>query len=138
MSYKDIHDYDDIIDMPRPTSSKYPKMPIIDRAAQFAPFAALTGHREAIHETARQTQEKKILDENQKELINRNLQILQHHIQNQPQITITYFLKDKSKSGGQYISYTGKLKKIDEYANKLIFKDTTQINIHDIYSIVVK
>lgn len=135
MTYKDIHNYDDIINIPRPKSKKYPPMSMQDRAAQFAPFAALTGHKEAVYEKGRLTEQRKLLDNNQIDIINHQLALLQQDIHHQPQVSITYFVKDSKKSGGHYLIYTGHLKKIDAYSHCLIFTDSTKIPINDIYSI---
>ena len=107
MIEKDEHRYDDIIDLPHHTSKKHPRMPLLDRAAQFAPFAALTGHEAAIKETARLTEEEIELDENRKELLDLRLQQLQECLAEQPMVTVTYFKPDEKKAGGAYVSVTG-------------------------------
>ncbi len=124
--------YDDIIDLPRP-SSKHPRMKAIDRAAQFAPFAALTGHGDAVRETERLTDTDREPDENMKELINAQLQIIMSspdHI-----ISITYFKQDARKNGGAYLTASGTVKKIDKLAGSVILKNGTVIPIRDIRSI---
>lgn len=137
MLNKDIHNYTDIIDMPRHISKNHRPMSRMDRAAQFAPFAALTGHKEAIIETARITDAKKTLDENQLSILNDKLQNILLHISEQPKIKLTYFIADQKKSGGQYISVFKNVKKIDEYERVLIFNDLTKVNIDDIYDIEI-
>lgn len=132
-----IHDYSDIINQPHHVSKVYPAMTMYERAAQFAPFAALTGHKDAIKETERLTTNKKILDENQIEIINQKLQLIITNIQLQPEIKIVYFQKDLRKAGGKYIEKNGKVKKIDEYTKKMILVDGTRINIEDIYGIEI-
>lgn len=132
---QDIHNYDDIINRPRHISSHHPPMSLKNRAAQFAPFAALTGHKEAIGETERLTEEKKILDENQKEILNLKLLDILNKIREQPQVTLTYFVADEKKKGGRYITITNHLYKIDEYENLLIFTDGLRVHIDDIYDI---
>lgn len=132
-----IHDYSDIINQPHHVSKVHPAMTMYERAAQFAPFAALTGHKDAIKETERLTTNKKILDENQIEIINQKLQLIITNIQLQPEIKIVYFQKDLRKVGGKYIEKNGKVKKIDEYTKKMILVDGTRINIEDIYAIEI-
>ena len=110
---KDEHRYDDIIHLPHPTSAKYPRMSMMDRAAQFSPFAALTGYEAAIRETARVTEPKIELDEYEKEVLNERLQMLQETMTQHPTISLTYFLPDERKDGGSYVSLTGAVKHID-------------------------
>lgn len=123
----DEHRYDDIIELPHPVSRKHPRMPLLDRAAQFAPFAALTGHEESIRETARLTEEEIELDEDSKELLDLRLQELQEHLSTQPEVTVTYFCPDEKKAGGAYETVTGRVKKVDEYAGELVFADGRRI-----------
>lgn len=123
MSGNDEHRYDDIIDLPHPVSSKHPQMPLADRAAQFAPFAALTGHEAAIKETARLTEEELFLDENSKELLDAELRYVQEHLSERPEVTVTYFQPDERKSGGVYVTVTGRVKKVDAYARKIVMED---------------
>lgn len=132
-----IHDYSDIIDQPHHVSKVHPAMTMFERAAQFAPFAALTGHKEAIKETERLTTAKKILDENQIEMINRKLQLIISNLQLQPVIKVVYFQKDLRKNGGKYIEKSGVVKKIDEYSKKIVLVDGTKIDIEDIYGIEI-
>ena len=135
MSYKDIHNYDDIIDLPHHVSKVHPQMSLYDRAAQFAPFAALIGHKEAVNEKGRLTQPEKILDENLKVILNAKLQNILENIKEHPIVTITFFQEDKMKDGGQYVTVTGHVKKIDEYEKVLVMKNGTIIKICDIYEI---
>ena len=122
--------YDDIIHLPHHVSKTHPHMPIADRAAQFSPFAALTGHHEAIKEAGRMTSQKISLDENAKSILDQKLQmILERHSQ---EITLTYFLPDPQKDGGAYIDYTGVIKKADTQKRLLIMEDHTAIPIDDI------
>lgn len=127
MRDKDEHRYDDIIELPHHVSRKHPQMPLMDRAAQFAPFAALTGHEAAIKETARLTEEEIELDENSKELLDLRLQELREHLSEQPMVTVTYFCPDEKKAGGSYETVTGKVKKVDGYAGELVFTDGRRI-----------
>lgn len=135
MNQQNIHSYDDIIDLPHPISKKHPQMPVRDRAAQFAPFAALTGHKEAISETERLTDRKKILDENRNMLNNERLQEILLHIKEQPKIRVTYFKSDERKEGGAYLTLIMNLKRIDDYNRRLIFSDHSWIPLDDIYEI---
>ena len=129
---KDIHNYDDIINMPRHISSKHPQMKIIDRAAQFAPFAALTGHKESIDEASRITDSKKELDENQKEILNNKLNYILLNLDKLFEIKITYFQVDLKKSGGKYITILANIKKIDEYNKVLVLNNGMKIMIESI------
>ena len=122
-----MDNYDDIINLERPISKRHGKMPIGDRAAQFAPFAALTGFGDVIKETARLTDKKIELDEEEKELLNQNLQFLKSTLNSMPRVTITYFEKDLLKEGGKYINLTGNLKKIEKKKKKIIMIDGTMI-----------
>lgn len=130
---KDIHNYDDIINMPRHISSKHPQMKIIDRAAQFAPFAALTGHKESINEASRITNSKKELDENQKEILNNKLNYILLNLDKLLEIKITYFQADLKKSGGKYVTVLASIKKIDEYNKVLVLNNGKKIKIDDLY-----
>lgn len=127
--------YDDILYLPHHVSSKYPPMPLQDRAAQFSPFAALTGHDAAIKETARLTEKRVELDENSKEALDIRLQLLKDHLTEQPVIAFTYFKPDKKKSGGLYVTVTGIIKKIDEYERKILLQDGTEILMKELLSI---
>ena len=119
--------------MDRP-KSKCPKMSMLDRAAQFAPFAALTGHKEAILEQQRTTQTKRILSNEEKLEINEKIIEL---INLKSKCRITYFEKDKTKSGGKYIQNVLSFKRLDELNKVLYFKENIQIQIDDIVDIEV-
>ena len=119
--------YDDLMDLPHHTSAVHPPMSVYDRAAQFAPFAALTGHDTAIRETARLTESRVELDEYSKADLNRRLCILQDRIDEQPEVSITYYLPDKKKSGGVYVTVTGCVKKVDEYEHIVVMRDGTNV-----------
>jgi len=136
MRENDEHRYDDMIDLPHHTSKKHPRMPLLDRAAQFAPFAALTGHEAAIKETARLTEDEIELDENRKELLDLRLQQLQEHLSEQRSVTVTYFKPDEKKAGGAYETVTGVVKKVDAYAGKLVFTDGKRIGLERIIELV--
>ena len=124
--------YDDIIHLPHPTSKNRPRMSIHDRAAQFSPFAALSGHAAAIAETARLTDRKLELDEDTKAELDRRQAILLEHISERPEITITWFRPDEKKAGGAYVTTTGRLKKIDEIERVLVLTDGTRIPLEDV------
>lgn len=130
-----IDKYDDIINLPRHISKTRPPMEIKDRAAQFLPFAALTGHDAAIKETSRLTEGKVELDEYIKEVLNYKLQILAEKIKEGPKIKITYFVPDEKKDGGVYVESNGRVKKIDKYKMVINMTDGTLIPIDDIKSI---
>lgn len=130
--------YADIINLPHHMSQKHPQMSIESRAAQFAPFAALTGFNDAVKETARLTDKKIELDDGLKTLLNDKLQILIDNIKNTPLATFTYFIKDKNKEGGKYITITGNIKKVDMTNSLVILTNKTIIPIIDIINITSK
>ena len=131
----DIHDYDDIINLPHHVSKTHPHMSLADRAAQFSPFAALTGYEDAIKEAGRIVDEKIELSEEEKEEINRQLNYLNEHKKDNIQITITYFLKDMKKNGGSYRQITSNLKRLDEIEKTILLVDNTILRIDDIRKI---
>ena len=124
--------YDDILHGRRPVSAKHPPMSQADRAAQFSPFAALTGYEAAVRETARLTEGRIELSEEEKASIDAVLQYLQDCISEQPPVIVTYFVPDRKKDGGAYVTVTGPLKRIDLLERRLLFTDGTQIPIDDI------
>lgn len=126
------HPYEDIIHLPHPTSKNHPRMSIQERAAQFSPFAALTGHAAAIAETARLTDRKMELDEDTRAELDRRQAILLEHIDQQPEVTVTWFRPDEKKDGGAYITTTGRLKKIDQVERILVLTDGTRIPLEDV------
>ena len=128
--------YDDIIHLTHHVSSTRPHMPMTDRAAQFMPFRALTGYEDAVRETARYTDERIELTEDEKALLDMRLQKLADEISNQPKMTLTYFRPDKKKAGGAYICVTGQLKKIDDHEGYLILTGGERIFIEDILEII--
>ena len=132
--------YKDIIDLPHHVSAKRPHMSAEDRAAQFAPFAALTGFDAGIREAARPTGSRIELDEDQKEIISQQLGIIAEDIASSSNrishpVSVTYFVKDSRKSGGEYLTADCSVKKIDSQQRLLIMADGTQIPIADIYEI---
>lgn len=110
-------------------------MPALDRAAQFSPFAALTGHGAAISETARLTDQRPELDETKKEELDGRLQFIRECLSMEPEIAITYFVPDARKEGGSYLHTIGKVKKLDNTGRKVIMADGTAIPMDDIYEI---
>lgn len=127
--------YGDIIDMPHHVSKTRPQMSLHGRAGQFAPFAALRGHSDAIDETARITENEVYLDESSIFLINEKLKIVRENIGKSQKVTITYFEPDQKKDGGKYVSVTGKVKKIDEVEGVVVFVDNKKVKINHILDI---
>ena len=128
-------DYDDIINLPHPISKTRPQMSLKDRAAQFSPFAALTGYDAAIKETGRLTDEKIELDEEALSNLNMKFQILFERLDEQPDIAITYFKPDETKSGGAYLTTTDKIKKVDEYERMITTTNGTKIPMDDVINL---
>ena len=128
-------EYDDIIHLPHHVSATRPHMSVSDRAAQFSPFAALTGYDAAIKETARLTDKRIKLDEDIKEELSDRLQIIADLIKEHPEIAITYFQPDAKKNGGAYVTAISMVKKIDKYEQVVVMSDGTAIPIDEIISI---
>lgn len=128
-------EYDDIIYLPHHVSTIRPHMAVVDRAAQFSPFAALTGHDAAVKETARLTDERLELDEYMKDDLNHRLQIIADRIKENHEIGITYFQPDEKKDGGAYVTAISRVKKMDEYERIVLMIDGTVIPIDEIISI---
>ena len=126
--------YEDIINMPHHVSHRHPHMSVHDRAAQFAPFAALTGHGAAIAETARRTEEKLELDESQKEVLDQKLVNIMHNA-DETVVKIEYFVRDKKKSGGKYETSEGRIRKLDMYRQMIVMEDGTEISVDDVNDI---
>ena len=124
--------YDDLLHLPHPTSAKHPRMPLADRAAIFSPFAALSGHGDAIRETARLTERRMELDEDAKAELDRRQAVLLEHLGEQPEVTVTWFRPDERKEGGAYLTTTGRLKKIDALGRRLVLLDGTAIPLEDV------
>lgn len=127
--------YDDIIHLPHHVSQNRPQMSMIERAAQFAPFAALTGHNAAIAETARLTDSAIALEESDSRALNDKFTQLLAHIQEEPKASFTHFVADDKKSGGKYVMVEGRLKKYDEYHQTIQLSDGTEIALHSIIDI---
>lgn len=127
--------YDDIINLPHHEPKKHPRMSKDARAAQFAPFAALTGYDDVIKETARLTSEKIEINEELKAILDAKLQIIHDKVSNKPEITFTYFVPDIRKDGGSYVTVMGKVIRIDEFNQKVILENRTEIPISEIVEI---
>lgn len=135
MSLKNTHRYDDIINLPHHSSATHPRMPVSDRAVQFSPFAALTGHADAIRETERLTDLKQLLAEDASLALDQKLRHLQNKLSEQPFVSITYFLPDDQKEGGSYQTVQGTVCKLDPYRRILMMADGTRIPLDDIAEI---
>ena len=130
-----MNKYENIINLPHYELKNHKRMSIEARAAQFSPFAALTGYSDSIKETERLTNEKIILSEDMKSRLNMKLQMIEEHIKELPEINVIYFLQDKKKEGGEYKEYTGRVRRIDKINKKLEFIDKTTISLFDILNI---
>ena len=127
--------YDEIMGLPHHVSKTRPQMPMSDRAAQFAPFAALTGYDSAIKETGRLTDERIELDEEALTALDRKYQLLMDTLDDAPEVTIIYFQPDERKAGGQYVSATGTVKKIDTFGRRILLQDGTRIPLDSVYDL---
>ena len=127
--------YREIIDLPHHVSKTRPQMPMSDRAAQFAPFAALTGYDAAIKETGRLTDERIELDEEALTDLNMRYQLLVDALDEEPEVEITYFKPDERKSGGEYVTVTGTVKKVDDFERRITMQDGSKIPMDDVLSI---
>jgi len=130
-----VNNYDDIINLPHYESKTRKRMSLVARSAQFAPFAALTGYDDKVKETARLTEKKIDLTDEEYNLINSKLQIIKDHIKEQPEIVFTIFVKDKLKDGGKYEEIRGKVRRIDEVNEFIILIDKLKIFFNDIVDI---
>ncbi len=138
MKLKETHKYDDIIHLPHWVSPRRARMSNYDRAAQFSPFAALTGYDAVIEETARLTDSRIELCEGEKARLDEKLQALRENISLHPRVTVTHFIYDEKKSGGAYISTTGHVKKIDEIAGRLFLAEGAVIPVQEIIELELK
>lgn len=127
--------YDDIINLPHPTSKKHPRMSAQSRAAQFSPFAALTGYDAAVKETARLTDRRIELDEYEKAELCSRLQMICDSAEKNETVTFTYFVPDNRKDGGFYTTVSGCVKRIDEYERRIVLKDGRKIPLDEIIGI---
>lgn len=130
--------YDDIIALPHPEPRTHPRMSLHDRAAQFSPFAALTGHSAAIAETGRLTDSRITLDESEMARVDAALQRLQELLPQAPAVSITYFVPDERKTGGSYQTITGVVRRIDTVNSVLLLTDQRAIPIPDILDVAIQ
>lgn len=130
-----MNEYDDIINLPHHVSKVHPQMSMMNRAAQFAPFAALTGHAAAIEETARLTDEQHELADEDSETLNQKMAYLRENLHEHPTIIITYFEPDKKKAGGAYKTIEGQLKNIDDYSQSIVLKSGEVIPLKSVLDI---
>ena len=131
-----MRDYSDIINMSRPYYPDHPPMSAHDRAAQFSPFAALVGYDEAVAETARLTDRRRELSEEEIMDLNVKINELKDKIKSRPNVRVDYFLEDGRKDGGSYEVHSGNVRTIDEYNDLIVFVDGYKIPIGDIYKII--
>ncbi len=130
--------YDDIKRLTRPQYDDLRPMSMLDRAAQFSPFAALVGYDDAVAETARLTDSRAVLTEDEMFELNANLNRLLDSLDERPQVSVTYFVPDEKKSGGKYVEKQGVVRIYDSYSQELVFTDKFRINIQDIISIKIQ
>ena len=135
MKLKETHKYDDIIHLSRPRSGRRAEMSNYDRAAQFSPFAALSGFDAAIEETGRLTDRRIELDEGGKQLLDEQMHAVLEVIESCPKVCITWFLYDERKAGGSYVTTTGHVKKIDTYNGRLLLTDGQTIPLGEVFSV---
>lgn len=133
MTNANNHQYDDIMDLPHHISATRPQMPMLDRAAQFSPFAALTGYEAGIQETGRLTDQRIDLTEDSRAALDRKQQLLADNLADNPEVSVTYFVPDERKAGGAYVTVTGRVKKVDDYQRLLILTNGTKIPLDEIF-----
>ena len=133
----DPHRYDDIINLHHPTSPKHPRMSRENRAAQFSPFAALTGYEALVEETGRLTEERSELDEQRMAVLDGILRRLYDCLSSEPEVSVEYFVPDMLKYGGEYVRRTGRLRRIDPTEQSVLFTDGQKISIYDIRDIEI-
>lgn len=131
----DQNPYGDIINLPHHVSPTRPRMSMADRAAQFSPFAALSGYGDAVKETARLTGRRIELDESAKAALDEKLRLLAEVIEDRPEAAITYFLPDRRKAGGEYVTVSGTVKRADSVQRELVMTDGTRIPVEDILDV---
>ena len=132
MNDKYDHQYDDIIDLPHHVSATRPQMSMINRAAQFSPFAALTGYDAVIKETGRLTDRRIELSEDTRTDLDRKQQLLSDRLAEHPEVSVTYFIPDERKAGGAYVTVTGNVKKLDDLQRIMVLTDGTMIPLDEI------
>lgn len=129
------HEYDDILHLPRPVSTRHARMSMTDRGAQFSPFAALVGYEKVLEESARLTEAETFLDESGKELLDRKLRHLADHLEQAGQIRFLCYRPDERKAGGSFLWLEGIVKKIDLYRRTVVLEDGQEFAIEDIRAI---
>ena len=135
MADRKIEDYQDIINLPHYVSENRPHMSMIDRAAQFSPFAALTGYDAAVKETARLTDQRIELNEDERQKVSDRLTMLKSCLKESPTVEITYLIPDEKKAGGEYSTVTGIVKKLDDFQRLIVMMDGTKISIEEIIDV---
>ena len=135
MSDKYDHQYDDIINLPHHVSATRPQMSMINRAAQFSPFAALTGYDAAIRETGRLTDSRIELSEDSRTDLDRKQQLLSDRLAEHPEVSVTYFVPDRKKAGGAYVTVTGNVKKLDDLQRLMVLTDGTVVPVDEILAL---
>lgn len=135
MAWQETHKYDDIINQERPRSPRHAPMPMIDRGAQFSPFAALVGYEAVLQESARQTEQETFLDESGKELLDQKLRTISQQMEQAGEITFLCFEQDEWKPGGRFVPVRGRVKKIDLYRQAITMEDGREIWIDSIRAI---
>ena len=130
-----LNRYEDIIHLPHHVSANHPHMSLYDRAAQFAPFKALTGYEDDVAETARLTDTRIELDDSRKAVLDARLQMIEDQISSSPEVTITYFVPDARKQGGAYRDIHGRIRKIDKVERLVVFASGERVRIDDIYDL---
>ena len=138
MKLQKTHKYDDIIHLSPPDSGRRAKMSNYDRAAQFSPFAALTGFDAAIAETGRLTDDRIELDEGGKQLLDEQMRAVLEILSDQPRVTVVWFCYDERKAGGTYVSTTGNVKKVDTYTGRLLLTSGQAIPLGEIFQITLE
>lgn len=133
---KETHKYDDIINLPHHVSAKRARMSMVDRGAQFSPFAALVGYDAAIAETARLTDDPIELADGGKAMVDEKLRLIAQ--MEQPSVTLTHFIPDSRKTGGAYVSTAGNVKKVDAYTRSILLTDGSAIHFSDIIDIEIE
>ena len=127
--------YEDIVHLSRPQSAVHPPMDMIERAAQFAPFAALTGYDGVIQETARYVDKPVELTDSAKEELNQQFRLLVTQLNQYPRVTLTHYIPDDRKAGGCYVKTTGNLRRVDEYTRELELVDSTRVDMDTVISV---
>ena len=131
----DPHRYDDLLNLPHHVSVTHPHMSLYDRAAQFAPFKALTGYEDEVEETARLTDARVDLDEDKIEQLDARLRLLEEHLSESPPVSITFFRPDDRKDGGRYETVSEEVRKIDHIQRNILLRSGQSIAIDNVYDI---